>query len=234
MRVTNLAAVLAALILLSLSSLASDPGGPTSPSPQIHVPNRPGKPLFAGEQGRQRTEINYDRKTRMVTLRLVVLLFSSGIDTFSKASYADTLRAAGRSDVPIYVLNIGPMTRNDASVYGLNGPYTRLDWKGAEQKLSQIAQASGGRMYSPGSSLDLTALYDDLMENLRVRYVITYKSTAHPEERGPRIVRVELVDPSSGGPVRIVDADGKPVQTKVLVEGGYNPAAADTGTNPDR
>jgi hypothetical protein len=36
------------------------------------VPNRPGKPLFAGEQGRQRTEINYDRKTRIVTLRLVV------------------------------------------------------------------------------------------------------------------------------------------------------------------
>ena len=371
MRVTNLAAGLAALILLSLSSLASDPGGPTSPSSQIHVPNRPGKPLFAGEQGRQRTEINYDRKTRMVTLRLLVqdsngyfipdvhrenfavyengirqqnatveiehaavcagvlveygghyhalnealaatvstavgqfadeigsednvavwkygdrveeisgftrgkdalhlaaaslrtappfselnfydaligtlprlheqsgrralLLFSSGIDTFSKASYADTLRAASRSDVPIYVLNIGPMTRSDASVYGLNGPYTRLDWKGAQQKLSQIAQASGGRMYSPGSSLDLAALYDDLMENLRVRYVITYKSTAHPDEHGPRIVRVELVDPSSGGPVRIVDADGKRVQPKVLIEGRYNPAATDTGTNPDR
>jgi hypothetical protein len=72
MRVTNLAAGLAALILLSLSSLASAPDCPASPPPQIRVPNRPGKPLFAGEQGRQRTEINYDRKTRIVTLRLVV------------------------------------------------------------------------------------------------------------------------------------------------------------------
>jgi hypothetical protein len=88
-------------------------------------------------------------------------------------------------------------------------------------------------MYSPGSSLDLAAVYDDLMENLRVRYVITYKSTARPDERGPRTVRVELLDSRSGGPIRIVDADGEPVQPKVLVEGRYDPAA-DTRTNPDR
>jgi VWFA-related protein len=165
--------------------------------------------------------------------RRALLLFSSGIDTFSKASYADTLQATVRSDVPIYALNIGPVVRNDASLYGLNGPDTRLDWKGAEHKLSHIAQASGGRMYSPGSSLDLPAIYDDLMENLRVRYVISYKSTARPEERGPRIVRVKLVDPRSGGPVRIVDAEGESVQPKLLVEARYDPAA-DTRTNPDR
>ena len=367
----NRAAGLATLILLSLSLFASAQGGPTLPPPQIHGSNRPGKPLFAGEQGRQRTEINYDRKTRTVTLRLVVqdpngyfipdihredfavyengirqqnasveiehaavnagvlveygghyhalnealastvsmavgqfadeigaedtiavwkygdgveeisgftrgkdslhqaaaslrsappfselnfydaviatlprvqeqsgrralLLFSSGIDTFSKARYPDTLRAAGRSDVPIYALNLGPIVRNDASLYGHSGPYTRLDWKGAEQKLSRIAQASGGRMYSPDSSLDLAAVYDDLMENLRVRYVISYKSTAPPDERGPRTVRVELVDSGSGGPIRILDANGKPAQSTVLVKAGYDPAAANTPTNPDR
>jgi len=287
------------------------------PPLQIHVSNRPDRPLFAGEQGRQRTEINYDHKTQIVTLRLVVqdsngyfipdihresfavyengirqqnatveiehaavtagvlveygghyhalnealadavsmavgqfadeigpednvavwkygdrveeisgftqgneplhqaaaslrspppfselnlydaliatlprlheqsgrralLLISSGIDTFSKAGYADTLRASDGSDVAIYALNIGPFVRNAPSLYGLNGPYTRLDWQGAEQKLSRIAQASGVRMYSPDSSLDLAAVYDDLMENLRVRYVIRYKSTSLP------------------------------------------------------
>jgi hypothetical protein len=67
-----------------------------------------------------------------------------------------------------------------------------------------------------------------------VRYVIIYKSTAPPEERGARTVRVELVDSGSEGPVRIVDADGKSVQPKVLVEGRYDPASADTRTNPDR
>ena len=369
MRIKDLAAGLAAFTLLS--PLALPEGGPTSPSPQIHVPNRPGEPLFAGEQGRQRTEIHYDPKTGLVRLSLVVqdsngyfipdirranfavyengarqrnatveiehaavyvgvlveygghyhalnealattismavgqfadeigpedevaiwkyadrieeisgfsrgkdslrqaaaslrsappfselnfydaliatlprlqeqhgrralLLFSSGIDTFSKASYADALAAAGRSDVPIYALNIGPVTRSDASLYGLNGPYTRLDWKGAEQKLGYLARASGGRMYSPDSSLDLAAVYDDLMENLRVRYVIIYKSAARPEEQGPRKVRVELVDSGTGGPLRIVDADAKPVHSRALVEETYDPAAADSRTNLDR
>ena len=369
MRVTDLAAGLAAFTLLS--PLALPQGGPTSPSPQIHVPNRPGKPLFAGQQGRQRTEIHYDPKTGLVRLSLVVqdsngyfipdirranfavyengvrqrnatveiehaavcvgvlveygghyhalnealaatismavgqfadeigsedevaiwkyadrieeisgfsqgkdslqqaaaslrsappfselnfydaliailprlqeqrarralLLFSSGIDTFSKASYADALAAAGRSDVPIYALNIGPVTRSDASLYGLNGPYTRLDWKGAEQKLGHLARASGGRMYSPDFSLDLAAVYDDLMENLRVRYVIIYKSAARPEEQGPRKVRVELVNSETGGPLRIVDADAKLVHPRGLVEGTYDPATADSRTNLDR
>lgn len=89
-------------------------------------------------------------------------------------------------------------------------------------------------MYSPDSTLDLAAVYDDLMENLRVRYVIFYKSAARPEEHGPRTVRVELVDSRTGGPLRIVDADAKPVHPRALVEGRYDPAAADTPTNPDR
>lgn len=369
MRVTDLAAGLVAFALLS--PLALPQGDATSPSPQIHVPNRPGKPLFVGQQGRQRTELHYDPQTGLVRLSLVVqdsngyfipdirranfavyengvrqpnatveiehaavcvgvlveygghyhalnealaanvsmavgqfadeigsedevavwkygdrieeisgfsrgkdslqqaaaslrsappfselnfydaliatlprlqeqrgrralLLFSSGIDTFSKASYADAQAAAGRSDVPIYALNIGPVTRSDASLYGLNGPYTRLDWKGAEQKLGQIARASGGRMYSPASSLDLAAVYDDLMENLRVRYVIIYKSAALPEEHGPRRVRVELVDSRTDAALRIVDADGKPVHARAIVEETYDPATADSRANLDR
>src|SRR6202020_3480044 len=86
------------------------------------------------------------------------------------------------------------------------------------------ARASGGRMYSPDSSVDLAAVYDDLVENLRVRYVITYKSTARPEEHGPRTVRVELVDSRTSGPLSIVDADAKPVHPRALVDGRYDPA----------
>jgi hypothetical protein len=89
-------------------------------------------------------------------------------------------------------------------------------------------------MYSPDSSLDLAAVYDDLTENLKVRYVIIYKSAASPEEPGPRRVRVELVNFRAGGPLRIVDADAKPVHPRALIEGRYDPAAAGSRTNLDR
>jgi hypothetical protein len=47
-------------------------------------------------------------------------------------------------------------------------------------------------------------------------------------------VRVELVDSGTGGPLRIVDADAKPVHPRALVEGRYDPAATDSRTHLDR
>lgn len=37
--------------------------------------------------------------------------------------------------------------------------------------------ASGGRAYFPENTADLCPIYDDMMENLKVRYVITYRSS---------------------------------------------------------
>jgi hypothetical protein len=51
-------------------------------------------------------------------------------------------------------------------------PFTRA------AELQEIATASGGRMCSPESTYGLSGIHDDLMENLRARYVTTYKSSA--------------------------------------------------------
>jgi hypothetical protein len=44
-------------------------------------------------------------------------------------------------------------------------------------------------MYALPTTLDLAGVYDELMENLRVRYVITYKPTADPDMNRARTVR---------------------------------------------
>jgi hypothetical protein len=81
--------------------------------------------------------------------------------------------------------------------------------------------------------VDLPAIFDDLMENLRVRYVITYKSTSDPNVNRARTVRVELVDSRTSEPLRIVDAGGKTVHSKIIVKGSYIPrqTAAPGSTN---
>jgi VWFA-related protein len=155
-----------------------------------------------------------------------LLLVSSARDTFSKASYRDALQAVGQSDTPIYAINLGPLLQQRASVSLNEGPYAHIDWKGAESKLRQIAAACGGRMYSPQTIVDLPAIFDDLMENLRVRYVITYKSTSDPNVNRARTVRVELVDSRTNGPLRIVDASGKTVHSKIIVKDSYIPREA--------
>ena len=41
-----------------------------------------------------------------------------------------------------------------------------------------------------------------------------------------RTVRIELVNPNTGGPLEIVDASGKPVSVKIFVQDSYVPRAA--------
>src|ERR1700704_1684290 len=39
---------------------------------QLRIPNRPSTPIFKGEQGKQRTDIQYDPATGLVTIKLLV------------------------------------------------------------------------------------------------------------------------------------------------------------------
>jgi hypothetical protein len=78
-------------------------------------------------------------------------------------------------------------------------------------------------MYSESSIFDLTGVYDDLMENLRVRYVISYRSTSSGSLDAARTVRVELVDPKTNGPLEIIDANGKVIRSTMILENSYVP-----------
>jgi hypothetical protein len=53
--------------------------------------------------------------------------------------------------------------------------------------------------------------YDDMMEIMKVWYVITYRSSCDLDPDAPRSVRVACVDPSTGDPLLIVDANGKTI-----------------------
>jgi hypothetical protein len=64
------------------------------------------------------------------------------------------------------------------------------------------------------------------MENLRIRYVITYTLPLDVSLAGPHTVRVELVDPKTGKLLQIVDANGKPIHAVVPVEFTFTPDLA--------
>jgi VWFA-related protein len=159
---------------------------------------------------------------RPVAGRKAIVLISSGVDTFSKAKYEDALAAARESAAPIYAISLGPVLRDTTQLHGMK---ISIDWKGAESKLQEIARASGGRLYSPDSIIDLSATYDDMMENLKVRYVITYHSPNRNASTIPRKVRVELQDPKTGKPLQITDAHGRPITASVIAQQSYTPAS---------
>ena len=192
--------------------------------------------LFAGLGDPQFSETNlYDaviaivQQMKTVQGRKAIVLISSGVDTFSKAKYEDALNAARTSDTPIYVLGLTRVLHDLIQANGSNGPLARINWQKPEKQLQEIAMSSGGRLYSPDTTVDLTPIYDDIMENLRVRYVITYRSSSNADPHLPRKVRVELIDPNKGGPLEIVDQSGHKIRAGVVLQDSYIPDSTPAG-----
>ena len=157
------------------------------------------------------------QQMKTVAGRKAVIVLSSGVDTFSKASYDDVLKAAETCATPVYAINLGPALRAEAESLSNSGPHAQIDWNRAAIALQQIAEKSGGRVYSPESTFDLSGIYDNIMQNLRVRYVITYKSAPSPgDQRAETTVEVKLIDPKTGAPLEATP-NGKPSTVALVI-----------------
>jgi VWFA-related protein len=161
------------------------------------------------------------RNMRPVSGRKALVVVTSCRDTFSKARYEDVLDCARGSDTPVYVISMVPAVESEVKV--LNEDF-KTDWKSGERKLQEIASASGGRLYSPETMADVSPAADNLIENLKTRYVITYRSSDHSDRAAPRRVRIELIEPRTGKRLQITDASGRLVNASPIAEASYIPA----------
>jgi VWFA-related protein len=156
--------------------------------------------------------------------RKAVIVVATGLDTFSKASYEQVLQAVQDGGVPVYAIGLVRLVHREAATLGDAAPFARIDWNAAEKRLENMAKVSGGRAYVLESEVTLAAIYDDIMENLRLRYVITYVSSHPAASETPRKIRVELIDPETGQALKIRDSNGKVISAKVFVQESYSPS----------
>jgi Ca-activated chloride channel homolog len=166
---------------------------------------------------------------RSVPERKAVIVVSSGVDNFSKANFNQMLESARTSAVPIYTIGLGHLMELEAVMYGDAAPFARINWTAAEKQLESLSKASGGRSYALESDAQIPGIYDDIMENLRVRYVVTYVSSNTATVGPPRSIRIELVNPKTGAPLKIHDATGKLIPAKVFVQAAYSPTSTTPG-----
>lgn len=155
--------------------------------------------------------------------RKAIIVISSGIDTFSRTTYQEVLQAARISSTPIYSIGLGRLMQQEAFIYGDKAPFGRIDWNDAERQLEELAKVSGGRAHVIDSKVEIPAIYDEMMENLRLPYVISYISS---KPAAPCKIRVKLIDPKTGKPLTVLDSNGKPIAAKVFIQESYSPAPA--------
>ena len=86
-------------------------------------------------------------RMRDVSGRKAIIVVSSGLDTFSRATFQQVLEAAQNSGTPVYTIGLGHLMQRQSATYGATAPFARIDWSGAEKQLEMLARASGGRAY---------------------------------------------------------------------------------------
>jgi VWFA-related protein len=163
---------------------------------------------------------------RGVRGRKAIIIVSTGVDTFSKATFEQVLQAAHDSATPIYTIGLVQLIRREVAVHEGTAPFARIDWNNAEKRLETLAKASGGRAYVLDSGIGIPAIYDDIMENLRLRYVVTYLSSNVDGSGRPHRIRVELIDPKTGEALKIRDSSGNAMAAKLRVQESYSPKSA--------
>jgi VWFA-related protein len=85
--------------------------------------------------------------------RSLLILFSDGIDTSSWLSAESVLNTARRGDVVVYPVEVGEQRAR----------FTR-----------ELAEATGGRLIAIESTKDLSATFTRILEEFRMRYLISY------------------------------------------------------------
>ena len=160
-------------------------------------------------------------RTHRMPGRRALVLISTGLDSFSHATFDDVISTVERADTPVYCISLAGLVQR--TFVDPAGPLPKTSWSRANNQLITLARVSNGRTYLRDTVLERAAIYDDLMEHLRVRYVITYTSSGAHSGASMRRVRVALVDPRTAGPLRVTDAAGKAITARVSADASYTP-----------
>ncbi|MGB9432970.1 MAG: VWA domain-containing protein, partial [Candidatus Acidiferrum sp.] len=103
-----------------------------------------------------------------------VLVLASGVDTFSKHTLDQTLKALRGTDVTIFAVGVDKPLMNWLELQGHLGGMREINYLQAENQLKTFASMSGGFAWFPQFDGELPGVMREVTEFLRHQYSITY------------------------------------------------------------
>jgi len=153
--------------------------------------------------------------------RKTIVLISSGIDTFSKLTFDQTRKILQNAGVPIYAIGLMQALREWYDARGYLGPIARLDFLQADNQLRTFTKETGGTAFFPRFYGEFPGIFRAIGEALRLRYELSYTPSNLARDGKFRKIKVELVDPGTGQPLKITDEKGKPIRYTIIAKAGY-------------
>jgi VWFA-related protein len=153
--------------------------------------------------------------------RKAIILLASGRDTFSKLTFDKARKAIQEAGVPIYSIGLLQALREYADAAGALGPLSRLDFLQADNEMNTFARETGGQAFFPRFYGEFPSIYRAISEALRNQYSIAYQPSNQARDGKFRKIKVELVNPANGEPLRVTDEKGKAIKYQVIAKAGY-------------
>jgi VWFA-related protein len=153
--------------------------------------------------------------------RKAILLIASGIDTFSKINYDQARRSLQESGVPVYSIETLQVMRIQAEASGRMGASSELSFLQADNELRTFAKETGGQAFFPRFTAELPSVFQSISHALRTQYSLGYSPNNQTKDGKFRKITVQLVNPGTNEPMRMVNEKGKPMKYTVIAKAGY-------------
>jgi Ca-activated chloride channel homolog len=153
--------------------------------------------------------------------RKSIVLIASGVDTFSKLTFDKTRKALQTAGVPIYAIGIMQALREWLDARQAMSPITRLDFLQADNQMRTFAKETGGQAFLPRFFGEFPNIYRAIHDAMRNQYTISYTPSNQARDGKFRKIKVELVNPATNEPLRVLDEKNKPIKYQVIAKSGY-------------
>ncbi len=165
--------------------------------------------------------------------RKYIILVSSGRDTFSKLTFDKILkRIQGTKDITIFAVSTGRAFREWIDSH-CGGPFAGcgvdemsksiflMDYLQADNEMNTFARLTGGRAYFPRFEAEFPEIFRDIGASIRNEYLLAYHPSNPKLDGTYRKLKVEVIDPQTGGPLKVVDQKGKQLKYNIIAREGY-------------
>ena len=102
------------------------------------------------------------------------------------------------------------------------GESQRMDFLQADNQVRTFSKETGGLAFFPRFFGEFPGIFHDIAQALQVSTYCTLSTPTNQERDGKfRKIKVEVIDPKTGEPLRVMDEKGKPVKYQIVAKQGY-------------
>ncbi len=130
--------------------------------------------------------------------RRALVIITDGDDTYSRATLADAIDIAQRTDTIIFAIS----TKGGFTGSAVPGVEAATVKDSGDRDLVKLSEETGGRAFFTGDMLALEQAFNKIGKEIRSQYIITYKPTNEKYDGSYRRIDVRLARKGDGFKVR--------------------------------